>query len=426
MSRSADYIVLIREGNKETYAEVWGNLYRELMWGPEDFEQWVRTGGSIEEEPGELSGLAIVNFDNHSLTWGTCNPLDMPKSQALLEKMIATSWADFTVRHVGVSRLHATARSSNASDGLIAWEQEDDDYSYRPKTIQEAAEYFMPGTVHMDGDAAHEDYDDDETPFSEDLPGAWIAIHDDHGDLLHRGLSELPLDLLSNREQPLNQLTQLPAVQVPEEEFVTEGLVIHAHEKRLFYWGTDFEDVGRRLQQCWEGWTVTSATSGYMRQCELCKLNGQPLSESKALAAFLQQVLSTKRMSIGNWLGAVGGSIKRTAIRATGCLTVILALPIVLSAIFMNKWKEAGFALATLVAIVVVAFKFVEFLLKSKFQASVLAAKDEDLESQRPPTAGSKDATDRKQKLGELLATCNLPCLAEIEPFYDEDLKDFL
>ena len=51
MSKPVAYSVLIRNGQKRRFEEVWVTLYRELLWGPDAFEAWLEAGEEAGYEP---------------------------------------------------------------------------------------------------------------------------------------------------------------------------------------------------------------------------------------------------------------------------------------------------------------------------------------------------------------------------------------
>ncbi|MCC9641064.1 hypothetical protein LOC71_02180 [Rhodopirellula sp. JC740] len=412
MSRSAAYCVLIRDGNSRWFADVWGNLRRELVWGPDALESWLTAGEEIDWDPEDVCGAAIIDFDAQTLAWGEQDTLSPPRARALHHQLLQVAWPNFKIKRLAEHELDTTLYSLLEEESP----EEDDQpglWDDRHETVLEAARYFYPG---MDDN----EEDEDETPFSEGNTGAWLSIIDQQGKLRQRGLSGVSVDLLSGDKSAVKALAKLDQVMVPHEKYVTEGLWFDLREKSIHYWGPDGPSTVDGLQSNWANWKVHLADRGYLQQCEAIGVPGKPMTDAEALAIFLPQVLSNKRMTMAGMLGVVGGSLKKTAMKATGCLIVVLSIPILLAAFFMNMWKEAGYALITLVVIVAAVFKFIEFKLRSKFRQSGFAEKDEALEEQRPPVAGPLDEPARKQKLDEVLARCGLPPLSQIEPHFED------
>lgn len=425
MSRSAVYCVLIRDGKKRWFAEVWGSLRRELIWGPEAFEAWLAAGEEVDWEPEDVSGAAIVDFDAKTLAWGEQEVVTPPRALTLYRQILQNAWPGFAIKQLPSTELSTPLYALLDSGEQPMSEDEDDEdeaWEERPSTVAEAAEYFYP----QEDDEEEEDDEESEQPFSEDCPGAWLTIVDQNGKLRQRRLSAVSVDLLSGEKSAVQAVAKLGPLELPAEKHVTEGLWIEIGQRKIGYWGSEGEAIVERLRNGWSGWTVELAESGYAQQCQISELPGTPMSDAEALGQLLPALLSNKRMSMANLIGAVGGSLKKTAIKATGCLTLILSLPIVLTGFFMDRWKEAGYAIIALVVIVAGLFKFFEYRLKAKFKNSGLAEMDDSLDEQRPAVAGPLDEETRKHRVDAMLAACSLPALAEIEPHFDDDLSDLL
>ncbi|MEZ6090659.1 MAG: hypothetical protein R3C05_22105 [Pirellulaceae bacterium] len=432
MSRSAAYFVLIRDGKASCFAEVWGTLYRELVWGPEAFEAWLTAGEETDWEPEDVSGIAIVDFDSRTLAWGESDVVMSPRGHLLYCRLLENSWPGFSLIDMSISELYRRL-DALTDDGDELRDRDDEEsgpWEPRPDTVREAIENFR-GIDDEDEDEDYDDEDDEDgdddddddfdPPFSEYCKGAWITIIDQDGKLRQRGMSAVSVDLLSGDRSTIDELIALEPVEVPEEKYVTEGLWMDLGNRTIQFWGTEGLSVVHRLRSGWPDWNVALADQGYRQQCQISGLDGKPMSDAEALAEFLPHVLSNKRMTLANVFGAMGGSLKKSAIKATGCLTFVLALPILLVGFFMDQWKAAGYALLTLVIIVVVLFKFVEMKIKSKFNRSGMSARDHDLEEQRPPVAGPLDETTRKKRISQMLVDCGLPTMAEVEPHFAND-----
>lgn len=225
--------------------------------------------------------------------------------------------------------------------------------------------------------------------------------------------------MLSGQPSVLAAFTDLEPVELPAEKFVIEGLLIDQQQQRIVYWGTGGERLVGKLQDGWTGWSVESLLDGYRQQCQASGLAGVSMSDAEVLGEFVPVLLSNKRFRLANLLGAMGGSLKNSAIKATGCLTMVLALPILLVALFTGLWKESGYALLTLVAIVVIGFKVIEAKVKSKVQGA-FGESEAELEELRPPVAGPIEEAARRERMDQMLSACQLPPLAEIEPYFDE------
>ena len=414
MSRSADFCVLIRDGQQRRYAEVWASLRRELIWGADEFEAWLVAGGEADWEPEDISAVAVVDFDTKVLAWGEVDSLSSSRANALYGQLLQHAWAGFSISEIpgeGLERVFCELID-------VPFDSDDEEeWDERPEDVRTAASYLLPG-MSQDEDEEEDDYED-EPPFSEENPGVWVTIIERTGAVNQRGLIELSEDVLSGEQSVLAALTDLAPVELPAEKFVVEGLLIDQQQQRIVYWGTGGERLVGKLQDGWAGWSVESLLDGYLQQCQASGLAGVSMSDAEVLGEFVPVLLSNKRFRLANLLGAMGGSLKNSAIKATGCLTLVLALPILLVALFTGLWKESGYALLTLVAIVVIGFKAIEAKVKSKLQ-SALGETDTDSEELRPPVAGPIEEAARRERMDQMLSACQLPPLAEIEPYFDE------
>lgn len=418
MSRSAAFRVLIRDGQQRRYAEVWASLRRELIWGADEFEAWLVAGGEADWEPEDISAVAVVDFDTKVLAWGEVDSLSSGRSNALYGQLLQHAWAGFSISEIpgeGLERVFCELID-------VPFDSDDEEeWDERPEDVQTAASYLLPGMSRDEDEEEDEEEDDyeDEPPFSEENPGAWVTIIERTGAVSQRGLIELSEDVLSGKQSVLAALTDLEPVELPAEKFVVEGLLIDQQQQRIVYWGTGGEKLVGKLHDGWAGWSVESLLDGYLQQCQASGLAGVPMNDAEVLGGFVPGLLSNKRFRLANLLGAMGVSLKNSAITATGCLTMVLALPILLVALFTGLWKESGYALLTLVAIVVMGFKVIEAKLKSQVQGA-FSESEVELEELRPPVAGPIDEAPRWERMDQMLNACQLPRLAEIEPYFDE------
>ena len=414
MSRSAACCVLIRDGQQHCYVDIWACLRRELILGPDEFEAWLVAGGEADEEPEDLCGVAVVDFDTKVLAWGEVDSLPRRRAWLLYSQLLQHAWPGFSFSEIASSDLQRVV-----CDLLdLPFDPEDDEeWDDRPEDVQAAASDFLPGM--WEDDDGDEDDDQDEPPFSEDNQGAWVTIVDETGEVSQRGLVELSEEVLSGKGSVLAELIALQPVDLPAEKFVTEGLLFDQQQRRMVYWGQGGEKLVRKLQTGWPDWTVETLLDGYLQQCQASGQAGVPMSDAEVLGGFLPGLLSNKRLDMANLLGAMGGSLKKSAIKATGCLTFVLALPILLVAVFTGLWEESGYALLGLVVIVVIGFKVIEAKVKSKIQ-NVLGSSDDAMQEQRPPVAGPMDEAERRKRMDQMLKACQLPTLAEAEPYFDD------
>ncbi len=411
MSRSVAAFVLIRDGKRRCYEDEWAQLYRELMWGSEDLEEWLTEGEESEYEPEELSGGVIVDFDSNELVWGENETLAVPRVRATHERLLEQAWPGFKISFVSEDDLYAAVRGS--TDEAETMEDDDDCYSNRPETVREAAGLYDDEDEEQD-EEDDEEFDDDDG-FEDDSPRAWLTIIDEQGAVRQRMLEQVSDDLLRGEESTIQDLCNLKAAEVPPEKGVREGIWINLKEKQIGFWGgAQAKHDLKKLQQSWESWTVTWAKKGYADQCAVSDVPGMPMSDTEAIVQFIPQVLSAKRFDMGHVLGTVGGQLKKTAMKATGCLTFVLCLPLLAFGYFAGNMKAAGIAIGVLVALVVIVFKVIEFKLKSKLKKSLFGDRDEP--DDRSPVAGPLDETERRNRVDQLLSACGFPSVEELTP----------
>ena len=450
MSRSADYYVLIRGGQRSCYTEVWGALRRELVFGPAALEEWLTTGELADEAPDDLSGLAIVDFDSKVLLWGETEPLEIPAVHSCYQTLLASAWPGFTIQLIPRHNLHVVvdaledehpqtdavpAIANLASPELTA----EIAYDEQPTTVAEAANDFLCDfdSNHLEEDELAEDEADDdddleaedddedgELPFTEDNEGVWLTTIDKRGKLSQRGLSALPLDLLDGLESAQQDLTALPGVDIPEERYVKGGMVIDHCRQEIGCWGGESPQLLSRLRAGWPAFHVDLLEGGYSDHCQRCHVSGKSLSQTQTLAILLPSLLNNRRVSFATLFQTVGGSVKRTAIQATGCLIFLLSLPLLLAGLFLNRWREIGYAWLTMVVIIAIGFKIIEYRIKAKYRDSIFGQSDQQLATQRPPVAGPTDLAGRKRQLDKLLVTSGLPEFSKVAP-HMENLTGF-
>lgn len=408
MSKPVAWSVLIRDGQRRCFEDIWVTLYRELLWGPEAFEEWLTEGEEIDWEPEELSGVAIVDFDTKELRWGESEILEHPRSFTAYQRLLQTAWPGFEIRFLSQAEMYAEVHGPTSDEEPMIFD--------RPESVSEAAD--------VDEDEDPEDDEEDDDGDQDDIfLTSWATIIDPKGKVRHRRVNEISSDLFSGNKQAVQNLANLKAAEVPPEKSVKEGMWIDLGKKEIGFWGgakslRDFP----RLKQGWRKWNVTWAGEGYADQCRVSGLPGVPMSEAEALAKFMPQVLSSKKFDMTNVIGAVGGELKKKAVKATGCLVVVMAVPILLVGFFMEKMKEAGYAIGALVVIVAIAFKVIERKIRNKFSKSPFAEQDEP-DNSRPPVAGPLDDEGRREGLNRLLDASGFPPLEEIEPLFEDQLS---
>lgn len=416
MSRSVAYSVLIRDGQKKYYADVWGTLYRDLIWGPEAYEEWLKQGQEMEDEPEEISGSVIVDFDRRELRWGECEALDLPRSQELHHRLMQASWPGYSITLLPHAEIESEVRGhedSNADDPDEEGASEGTSIPGRASTVSEVSDSTDDAAGDSEDDESDEEEDDPSPPTK-----AWLTIIDQNGKIRQRTLEQISADLVTGVKAAVQELARLKSAEVPPEKSVKEGMWINLRDKEIGFWGCvdarrDFE----KLKQGWSKWNVRWADEGYVEQCRIGGVSGVPMTNAEALARFVPTLLSTKKIDPLGIFQSMGGAFRKTAMKATGCLIVMLAIPILIIGYFMGKMAEAGYTIGGLVVLSAMAFKLIEFRIRKKFRDSALSARfggDEE----RPPVSGPMDEAVRRRRLDSLLASCKFPLIKELEPHF--------
>lgn len=451
--------VFQQDGERTYFLSPWGSamLFRELVWGPQAIEEWARQFEPLAHWDDDVVGAVYVNHDDRQMTWyGHHHFFDIPKVVEVYERLIESAWegydVDFSADGVG--------HVGEAFDVENAREYEDDYEPYRAETVLIAAglehleeEYgdFEEGEYPEDdeneeeyGDFVDEDDDDDENDDEEDENEhyddgdedepvgfdvnehrAWVTIIDSDGQVRHRQLQVVSEDLLNNEERAQSQLLGLAPSTIPPEACVSEAMSIDVPNKRVRLWGNPaLQRLFPVAVQAWEGWDTQwdVGPDGYTNQCALDETTGQPMSEAEALAVLAPSVLSNKRFSLSSAFGELGSRFKKSAIKATGCLTTFLCLPFVFFAWSREDWRIAVFSIAIVVTFVVIAFKYVERRIKKSFGLPF----NDDENDTVIPVAGPLDMEKRAEAFEQILQKCKLATLADIAPLMTKHDPDDL
>jgi len=399
---------LIRDGQSSFYADRWAAvfLYREILWGPEDFEAWVTQLEQLDEWEEECSGGVVADYDRRKLVWcGGADWMQIPRMAEIYHRLLQAAWPGFEVA-LAVDGMTDLAEAVGFSEPGESYDAE------RPDTVHEAAEIY-------DDEEDEEDDEDEEDEEDDEEIRAWVTIVEAGGAIRHRLLERLPRDLLNAKPESLQALADLRPAEVPPEEVVSEGMWIDESKKTIGVWGAGL--LRRELpdfRKHWEGWEVLWAERGYLEQCEVSGPAGVPLDEPKALAKILPIVLSTKQFDISAVFGAIGGGLKKMAVKATGCLLFVLCLPLLIFGLVSGSWKPVLITVAIMTAVVIAAFKFIEYRFKRSFRKSMPLSEED---TQPPPVAGPLDEEERRRRVDQFLAAANLPSLADVEPLFPEE-----
>ena len=402
---------LIRDGETRYYADRWAVvfLHREIMYGPDDFEAWVTQLEELDEWEEECSGGAVVDYDNKRLIWcGETQSLQIPRVNAVYNRLLQAAWPGYEIAsaHEGMKDL---AEAVGAEDGGEWYGEE------RPETVREAARLYDEDEPEDDEEEADEEYQ----RFDDDDVRAWVTMVEADGAIRHRHLFQLSDDLLTSSNESLQALMDLPPDEVPPEGLVAEGMWIDQANKSIGIWGA--HALQKRLpdiQSGWQGWSVQWAERGYEQQCEGAGPAGVPLTDVEALAKLLPSILTTKRFDMSTVLGALGGGLKKTAMKATGCLLIVICLPLVIFGLVSGNWTAVLISIAITCAVVITAFKVIEYKVRNSVMGKMPMTNERD---QAPPAAGPLDQSQRRQRIDQLLAATSLPTLAEVEPLFPEE-----
>ena len=425
MSEPAAFAI-IRDGQKRFYGDRWVGalLHRDLVWGPEAFETWLLTLSELDEWYDDVDGGAVVDFDRRRLTW--CTPgelLSVPKVAAVYGQLLAKAWPRFEI--VAATSSYELTETL----GLPVGSPEDQE-QYKLEDRSQSIRGAMgedEDDLDNDEDEDHRD-DEDETAdvdkeaqseplsyeFDDDELRAWVTITDADGSIRHRQLLELSLDLLKGVPQALADLKQLPAGEIPKEEVVKEGMWIEEAERTIGLWGGAKTKAAFALvEKSWKDWDVQWAQRGYVQHCAATGPSGQPLSIEQALVKVVPMLLSTERFDMSTFFGAIGGSLKKTAMKATGCLLIVICSPLLIFGAISGNWTAVLITVAVVVVLVAVIFKVLERKVARSMKSSLSRGQAEPT---GPATAGPLDADARRQALDQLLAAAGFPPIKKLEP----------
>ncbi|TWU04018.1 hypothetical protein [Neorhodopirellula pilleata] len=442
MSEPASFVI-IRDGERRTYFDSWAHvfMYRNLVWGPEELDRWLRQESPDQESEDEhwsddVCGGVVVDFDQRRLVWdGDDQSLEVPRVANVLRQLMAVSWPGYEIRYAarGVQDLVIAAGETKLAHALTV---EDSDLladllDDRPETVLHASGRYEDDDEedeNGDEDEEEEEYDDgdddDVAFFGNDELRAWITLINERGAVRHRHLSEISQDLFGGGKQSIEGLLKLDSAEVPAEKVVREGIWFDFGKRKIGVWGgPKLHTLLPMLQRNWKGWEVAWATGGYADQCAASGPSGIPMSDAEALASLTPKILSTKRFDLSTIFGAVGSSIKRTAIKATGCLAMLLSAPVVLFGLIAGQLKAALITIAIVCVGLTIAFKVIERRFKKKFTDGPIGEMtDRDKQrGGRATVAGPLDENERSKKLDQLLAAAGLPPLAVIANHVDPD-----
>jgi hypothetical protein len=409
MSEPAIFI-LIRDGQPRFFADRWASvfLHREILWGPEEFEAWATAHEELDAFEEDCAGGVAVDYDQRRLWWcGYAESLQVPRVDRLYHRLLQAAWPGFEVRYAeqGMAEL---AKLVGYDMPPVPLDE------YRLEAIEDVARDYADDDPDDD-----EEYEDEEPRYSDGERRAWVTLLDSEGVVRHWQLDEISLDILLNDGSPMEALARLSPAEVPPEVEVAEGIWIDQSKQMIGVWGSPaLQTRLDTIREHWHGWTVIWAERGYGQQCEVAGPVGEPLSDEAALAQFLPVVLSTKQFNLSSIMSSLGGGLKRTAMKATGCLVIVLCVPIVVFGLISGDWTSVGITCAVVVVLAIGTFKIVEYRFSRWFKGKI---PQPDSAGDPPPVAGPLDERARRQRVDALLAIAKLPPLAKIEPLFPEE-----
>lgn len=412
---------IIQDGQPRHYFDRWGGvlLFRNLVWGSEAVQAWIAEQEEIDEWSDDVAGGIVVDCDRRQLVWcGDDEPLEIPRVGRAFDQLVAAAWPGFEVKY-GIRGVVDLAEALGHDDV----DDYDDESSQRADELWATLEDYHEGDLDDEADEEERTLtlESFQFPYDEDDKVAWVTLIESGGAVRHRQLPEIPWDLLKMDATAIQILAALPSADIPREAVVREGLWFDQGNQELGFWGSpnsrrDFETLKSNTE--WKGrW----ADGGYGEQCAASGPAGLPMSDAEALGHLVPTLLSTKRIDLQNVVGALGNQLKQTAMKATGCLLIVLSLPVLLFGLISGNMKAAGITIAVMIVIVSVIFKVVEFRMKSKFRKASQREEMDVKAPEAPPVAGPLKSSARKAELDQRLKECGLPSVAECEPYFEED-----
>lgn len=441
MSQSALF-VLVRGGDRRYYFDPLGfrYLYRDLVWGPEAFEDWAIEADEIDDWDENADGGVVIDFDARMLVWsGQRDAMTCPAVANVYQRLLDHAWPHFQVEYAarGMADLAIAADLPDAEDyrfdpdaryesiadaiGLADEELDDEADEYDDDfddEIESVGGLVTPaGLIRHSIDGRVFDGNESAHLFDDDASRAWVTLVDDRGDVYQIQLQQISTDLIQADVDLIQAIKRLPPSNVPKESQVTEGMWIDVRRQEVGVWGSpDFQLHFSTIQSRWQGWSVRTEDVGYMDQCRVGGETGTSLSDAEAIGMIAPMILSNKRVKFQDMLGEIGAGIKSAALRATGCLTLVLIVPVLLFALVSGDWRSAGITVAILIVAIGAVFKWIERKVLRRFNANFQRrAGEPKVGTTRPDAAGPIDPIQRRRMLDELLVDAGLPSLTKVE-----------
>ncbi|TWU04701.1 hypothetical protein [Stieleria varia] len=389
MSEPAIFVFV--QGNEKRYFyDQWAApvLVRELLWGPVALQQWLTEDEELEDWTDEISGGAVVDLVTRDLIWySDTSAYEIQRMQDVIARLIRAAWPGFNVRYATDGAIEL-AQAAGETD----WDDDESEPMSRPESIDEAAmEDENEGLL------------------------AWITLIDESERVSHLHVTALPLDFIRGPQHFLSALQDEVGDEMPEEMVCQEGVWIDVPARRIGLWGVhETTKLLDDLKRNWQGWQVDWIEHGYEEQCAVSGPSGEPITDAQVLRLITSVLLSTDRFDLRQFYRMAGQQFKRSARRATGCLTTLLCMPLIIYALLSGNWKWPLILVTTVVVLVTLLFKSIEIAIKQKYSQSQLGDRGADRNPSRAPAAGPLGPDQRRAALDKTLRAAGLPSLAEI------------
>ena len=442
------FFALIRDGQTQYYGDRWASIYlhRELVWGLEALLAWIANLEEVDELGDDFSEGVVIDVDHRKLSlFMDSTELAIPKAAALYNRLLTTAWPGYEIHWCYSSaelfpllgmydpdaeldderaRLEDRVSDIRSAAGLDG-EDDDEDEDEDADEDEDEDEHEIDEDRHANktssgGSKSSTDAEPDfeeSYSFDDDELRAWVTITDSNGSIRHRELIELPHELLQCKPTALEELVALPSCEVPNEDVVKEGMWIDVNERTIGVWGGPLTEAALPVvESAWRGWDVQWAARGYVQHCAATGPSGTVLKPEQALARFIPTILSTERVSMDRVFSAIGTSLRRTAIKGTGCLLFVICLPVLIFGAVSGNWRAVLITVGITVALVVAVFMILDASVRKKFRNAI--QRDDDQLVGKAPAAGPLDKAQRREALDKLLSAAGLPSISKIEPHF--------
>jgi hypothetical protein len=156
--------------------------------------------------------------------------------------------------------------------------------------------------------------------------------------------------------------------------------------------------------------------------------SGLPLSEAESLGRVVPTILSIGKLDASLVVEKIGGEVKRTAVRLTGCFVLVICSPVILFSLISGNWKAGGITIAIVVILTTILFKLAEAKIRRRVNGLRTKLTGDRVVSKKSSSAGPLDSNTRREVLNQTLIRAGLPPLSKIEAFLvpDPELEGYL